>query len=74
MSFYGFYSLFIFVDNGLLTVVLVVMAEVMSVENAIFDRLCMLGQCFDVMRPDEPLFLAIGGDLTTDKSMVVVNR
>lgn len=54
--------------------VLLVVGEVMSVENVIFDRLRVLRYGLDVVGPDEPFLIGVLGNGIFYVTVVIVNR
>ena len=54
--------------------VLLVVREVVSVEDVVFDRLRVLGNSLHVVWSNEPFLIFVFGDGIFDVTMVIVNR
>lgn len=54
--------------------VLLVVREVVSVEDVVFDRLRVLGNGLHVMWPNEPFLILVFGNRIFDVAVVIVNR
>ena len=54
--------------------VLLIVREVVSVEDVVFDRLWVLGNGLHVVWPNEPFLIFVFGNGIFDVTMVIVNR